>query len=268
MNNIYREILKAKRDRKPVALALVTQTMGPAPRKAGTKMLVYPDGRIVGTIGGGALEDRVIKVAILSLHDHQIKYLRFNLNTEKQPKKASQENLGMICGGDMELYIEPILPEPKLYIIGAGHISQSLAQMAHLVGFEITVIDPDKHYTNRVRFPESIAHQVIVSGFKKAIDTFHFDESSYITIITRSHVGDTESLTACLKKNQPFAYLGMIGSHQKIKAVFAKLAKSGIPRKKLNLVHAPIGLDIGAQTPEEIAISILAELISVKYHKS
>jgi xanthine dehydrogenase accessory factor len=264
--DIYTEILKAKQERKPVALALITQTMGPAPRKAGSKMLVYPDGSIVGTIGGGALEVRVIKMAMQSLLDHQIRYLRFSLNNRKLPKNTQQENLGMICGGNMELYIEPILPEPRLYIIGAGHISQSLAQMAHLVGFEIIVIDPDKNYANRARFPKSIAQQVIVSGFQKAIDNQQFDESAYIVILTRSHVGDTESLTACLKKSQPFAYLGMIGSTQKIKTVFKKLAKSGISRKKLNLVHAPIGLAIGAQTPEEIAVSILAELIAVKYH--
>jgi xanthine dehydrogenase accessory factor len=266
--DIYLEILKAKRERKPAAVAVITQTMGPAPRKAGSKMLVFPDGRIVGTIGGGILENRVIKTAIQSLQDHQIRYLRFNLNNEKQPKNSKQENLGMICGGNMELYIEPILPEPRLYLFGAGHISQSLTQMAHLVGFEIIVIDPDKNYANRSRFPKPIAQQVIVSGFKKAIDTFHFDESTYIVILTRSHLGDTETLTACLEKNQPVAYLGMIGSAQKIKTVFAKLTKSGMPRKKLNLVHAPIGLDIGAQTPEEIAVSILAEIISVKYRKS
>lgn len=265
--DLYNEILKAKKDRKPVALAIVTQTTGPAPRKAGSKMLVYSDGSIVGTIGGGVLEDRVIKAGIQSLQDHQIKYLQYNLNNEKQLKKANQENLGMICGGNMELYIEPILPEQRLYIFGAGHISQSLAQMANLVGFEITVIDPDKTYANRVRFPKSIVKQVIVSGFKKTIDTLNFDAATYIVILTRSHIGDTETLAACLKKNKPVAYLGMIGSNHKIAAVFAKLTKSGIPRKKLNSVHAPIGLPIGAQTPEEIAVSILAELIAVKYHK-
>ncbi|MFB3895312.1 MAG: XdhC family protein [bacterium] len=265
--DIYTEIVKAKRDRKPIALAVVTQTMGPAPRKAGSKMLVFPDGSIFGTIGGGILEDRVIKTAIQSLQDHQVKYLRYNLNNEKPSKNTNQEHLGMICGGNMELYIEPILPEPRLYLFGAGHISQSLAQMAHLVGFEIIVIDPDKTYANRTRFPKSIVQQVIVSGFKKAVNTIQFDASSYIAILTRSHVGDTETLTACLRKSRPVAYLGMIGSNHKIKTVFAKLAQSGIPKKTIKLVHAPIGLDIGAQTPEEIAVSILAELIAVKYRK-
>lgn len=266
--DIYSKLAKAKLERKSVALAVITQTVGSTPRKAGSKMLVYPDGNIFGTIGGGVIEEKVIKTAMQSLHDRQIRYLRFALNNNKKLNKSKGEDIGMICGGDMEVYIEPVLPDSRLYLIGAGHISLALAPIAKLVGFEVVVIDSEKKYANRTRFPKAVAEKVMVSDFKKAIEKVNFDESAYIAILTRSHVKDRESLAACLKKPQPFAYLGMIGSKQKITATFTALMKSGIPKKKLDMVYAPIGLDIGAETPEEIAISILAELIAVKYHKS
>lgn len=262
---IYSEIEKAKVERKPVALAVITKTTGSTPRKAGTKMLVYPDRTISGTIGGGVLEEKVITTAVECLSTRRIQTLQFEL---KPPKKGNRNNnLDMICGGNMEVYIEPILPDPKLYIIGAGHISLALAQIANLVGFKVVVIDSDKKYANRTRFPKAVVDKLIIADFKKAIDKLVFDESAYIVILTLSHNTDKAALHACLKKNQPIAYLGMIGSKQKIATIFAELIKAGIPKKKLDMVYAPIGLYIGAETPAEIAVSILAELIAVKYKK-
>ena len=265
MSDIYLEIAKAKEERKSVALAVITKTTGSTPQKAGAKMLIYPDRTISGTIGGGVLEENVITTAIECLRTRQTQTLQFEL---KIPKKGTHNNnLDMICGGNMEVYIEPITPDPILYLFGAGHINLPIAQLAKLVGFKVVVIDSDKQYANQKRFPKSLADKIIVADFKKAVAQLRFDESSYIVIITRSHISDRESLSACLKKNQPVAYIGMIGSKRKIATIFAELLKSGIPKKKLDMVYAPIGLDIGAETPEEIAVCILAELIAVSHRK-
>ncbi|MDI6784845.1 MAG: XdhC/CoxI family protein, partial [bacterium] len=252
-----------------VALAVITKTVGSTPRKAGSKMLIYPDRSISGTIGGGAMEEEVIATAVQCLNDRQIRNVSFVLREQKKQNQPFDINNhpDMICGGNMEVYIEPIFPDPIVYLIGAGHISQALAQFAKLVGFKVVVIDSEKKYANRSRFPKSVAAQIIVAGFKKAIAQIRFDESAYIVILTRSHITDKDSLAACLQKNQPVAYLGMIGSKRKIALIFAELKKSGIPKKLLDAVYAPIGLDIGAETPEEIAVSIVAELIAVSHRK-
>ncbi|MCX7920363.1 MAG: XdhC family protein, partial [bacterium] len=184
--DIYREIAKAKEARKPVAVAIITKTTGSTPRKPGAKMLVYPDGTIFGSIGGGAVEEKVIATAVECLNTNQTQTLSFALSSSRKQTNPDTK-LDMLCGGNMEVYIEPIFPDPVLYIFGAGHISYALARIMKLVGFTVVVFDSDKHYANRNRFPESVADEVTVIEFTKAVELVTFDTSTYIVILTRTH---------------------------------------------------------------------------------
>jgi len=166
----------------------------------------------------------------------------------------------MICGGDLEVFIEPILTTPTLFIFGGGHISLPLAKTAKLLGFKIAVIDDRAEFANTERFPE--AEMVLADDFTKAFSKLKIDKTSYIVIVTRGHQHDELVLDMAL--GTPAKYIGMIGSKTKVKATYSHLLAKGVPKEKLDSVHSPIGLEIGAQTPEEIAVSILAEIVKVK----
>jgi len=254
MTDIYQEIVRIKERGGEAALVTVVSATGSTPREEGAKMLVKPDGTISGTIGGGSLEAQVIKEAVGVIKQGKPKRLHFTLTD----KEASE--VGMICGGDLEVFIEPILTTPTLYIFGGGHVSWPLAKMGKLLGFKITVIDDRADFASAERFPE--AETILADDFVKAFPKLEIDKTSYIVIVTRGHQHDELVLDWAV--GTPAKYIGMIGSKTKVKTIFAHLLAKGVPQKKLDSVHSPIGLEIEAQTPEEIAVSILAEIIKVR----
>jgi xanthine dehydrogenase accessory factor len=254
MDDIYQEIVRVKAEGGEAALVTIVSASGSTPREEGAKMLVRPDGSIFGTIGGGSLEVQVIKEAIGVIKEGKPKRHHFTLTA-----KGAGE-LGMICGGDTEVFIEPILTQPALYIFGGGHIALALAGMGKLCGFDITVIDDRPEFAQAERFPE--AEVILAEKFSESFSRIKIDRLSYIVIVTHGHKHDEVVLEWAV--GTPARYIGMIGSKTKVKTVFSHLLSRGITQEQLDSVHSPIGLEIGAQTPEEIAVSILAEIIKVR----
>jgi xanthine dehydrogenase accessory factor len=249
---IYREIARMIEAGEEGAVATVIGAAGSTPRESGAKMLIYSDGRILGTVGGGNIEKQVIKEALEVIRASQAKKLDYRL--------APGGELGMICGGNTEVFIEPILVAPALFIFGAGHIGQPLAKMARLAGFKIIVVDDRAEFATPDRFPG--ATSLVVVDFTHAFEQLDVNENSFIVIITHGHLGDETVLAGALKT--PAKYIGMIGSRSKNAVVFAHLRAQGYTQADLDRAHAPIGLPIHAQTPEEIAVSILAEVIQAR----
>jgi xanthine dehydrogenase accessory factor len=257
MEDIFNEIAIIKSEGGSAALATVIKTKGSTPREAGSKLLIRSDGTIAGSIGGGRLEATICREAVNVIKEANPKVLHFNLTEEE----AAGD--GMLCGGTMDIFIEPIVSEPALFIFGAGHISLSLCKIAKMVGFKVIVIDDRAEFANPERFPE--ADQLFNENFSEVFSKLKVNRSSYIVIVTRGHKFDEKVLEWAIKSKA--CYLGMIGSKKKNDTIFANLQSKGFSKKLLKTVHAPIGLDIHAETPEEIAVSIMAEIIKNKREK-
>ena len=254
MEDIFQEIVRIRSEGRRAAVATVINATGSTPREIGSKMLIRSDGTIIGSVGGGSLEAQVCREAIKVMTENRSTVLRFDLTG----KEVAEE--GMICGGNMEVFVESIVPEPRLYIFGGGHISLFLAKMGKMVGFKVVVIDDRPEFANPERFPE--ADEVIAQDFPAAFRNLAMNRSSYIAIVTRGHLQDETVLEWAMKTDA--AYIGMIGSRKKNQTVFSHLQSKGVPKKRLGEVHAPIGLHINAETPEEIAVSIIAEIIKAR----
>jgi xanthine dehydrogenase accessory factor len=254
--DIYEEIVNLRRQGRRGALATIVNVRGSIPSFETAKMLVRDDGSIAGTIGGGCVEAEVWQAAREVMESEKPRTLTFNLNNN--PKYDT----GLVCGGTLEVFVEPVLPVSNLYLFGAGHVAQSLYKVARLAGFDVTVIDDRESYANRERFPE--ARDIYADDFEKSMAQLAPSESSFIVIVTRGHRDDMRVLRWAL--DQPARYVGMIGSKRKVIAIYKELEKEGVAREKFARVHAPIGLDIGAITPEEIAVAITAEMIAVRRH--
>jgi xanthine dehydrogenase accessory factor len=254
--DIYEEIVKLRQSGRRGAVATIVNVRGSIPSFQTAKMLVRDDGSIVGTIGGGCVEADVWQAAREVMQSERPRTVTFNLNQD--PKYDT----GLVCGGTLDIFIEPVLPPAELYVFGAGHVSINLYKVAKNAGFEVTVIDDRETYANRDRFPE--AHDVIAEDFDSAMARLAPSESAYIVIVTRGHRDDMRVLRWAVQTKA--RYIGMIGSKRKTIAIYNELRKEGLPAKLFERVHAPVGLDIGAVTPEEIAIAITAELIAVRRH--
>lgn len=252
--DLYEEIVKLRQQGRCGAVATIVSKCGSIPSFRSAKMLVRDDGSIVGTIGGGCVEAEVWQAAREVMETEKPRTLSFNLN--QNPK----EDTGLICGGTLDIFIEPVTPPATLYIFGAGHVAFSLYRVANMTGFEITVVDDREAYASRERFPE--AKEVIAEDFDKAMSRLAPKEASYIVIATRGHRDDMRVLRWAVQT--PARYVGMIGSKRKTIAIFRELTREGIPASLFERVHAPVGLDIGAVTPEEIAVTITAELVAAR----
>jgi len=252
--DIYEQIVDLRRQGRRGAVATIVNVRGSIPSFETAKMLVRDDGSIVGTIGGGCVEAEVWQAAREVMESEKPRTLTFNLN--QNPKYDT----GLVCGGTLDIFVEPVLPAASLYIFGAGHVSASLYKVARNAGFDVTVVDDREAYANRERFPD--AQEVIAEDFAKAMARFTPNESSYIVIVTRGHRDDMRVLRWAVQTQA--RYIGMIGSKRKTIAIFRELTREGIPAPVFERVHAPVGLDIGAITPEEIAVAITAELIAVR----
>ena len=240
-----------------VALVTITNSTGSTPQRVGAKMLVYSDGRTVGTIGGGCYENDAFWKAREAIKARRPLNVKYELNDD-----FAQET-GLVCGGQMEVFIEPVEASPDVYVFGAGHVGQFVAKMAHEVGFRVHVIDDREKFANRERFGDDI--DVVVEHIPTWLEQNQLPPTAYAVIVTRGHTHDLDTLRAVVRS--PMRYVGLIGSKAKIRRIFDVLVEEGLPPESLKPVHAPIGLDIGAITPQEIAVSIVAELIAVKHGK-
>jgi xanthine dehydrogenase accessory factor len=254
MADIYEEILKIKAGGGSAALATIIGAEGSTPRETGAKMLVREGGTIFGTVGGGCLEGRVIEEAIKVIREEKPHTFHYDLTG------TEAAGVGMICGGVLDIYIEPIIPTPAVFIFGGGHISLFVSKISAMAGFQVAVIDDRAEFASTERFPE--AEKVIAEEFFRAFPQLKVNRSSYLVIVTRGHVYDRDVLEWAL--NTEAGYIGMIGSKNKIRDVYKSLEEKGVSREKLQSVHAPIGLDIGALTPEEIAVAIVGQMIQVR----
>ncbi|MEP7119196.1 MAG: XdhC/CoxI family protein, partial [Acidobacteriota bacterium] len=241
-----------------VALVTIVATNGSTPQRVGAKMLVYADGRIVGTVGGGCYENDAFWKAKESLKTRKAVRVKYELDDD-----FAQEN-GLVCGGQMEVFIEPIEPPPSVYIIGAGHVGFYLGKFAHESGFMVHVVDDREAFANKERFPN--AAEVVVDDVPGWLTTAVLPASAYVVIVTRGHRHDLDALRAVVSRD--LRYVGLIGSRAKVARVYEALVAEGIDPERFVRVHAPIGLDLGAVTPQEIAVSIVAELIAVRRGKA
>jgi len=237
------------------ALVTIVATTGSTPQRVGAKMLVFPDGRMVGTIGGGCYENDAFWKAREAITTRKPQLVHYELDDD-----FAQET-GLICGGQMSVYIEPIERSPELYVIGAGHVGYHLATMAQDLGFHVHVVDDRERFASRERFPT--VSDVVTEDIPAWLERTTLPAHAYVVIVTRGHTNDLDALRALAPRD--LRYVGLIGSRAKVARISDQLLSEGMAPELLTQVHAPIGLEIGAVTPQEIAVSILAELIAVKH---
>lgn len=252
--DVYEELVRLRRNGQKCAIATIVQVNGSIPSYQSAKLLVREDGSMVGTIGGGCVEAEVWNVAREVMETEKPRHLTFSLGQD-----AAYDN-GLICGGQLNVFVEPVMPQPFAYIFGAGHVSKSLSKVATMAGFATIVIDDREQFANRDRFPE--ADQIYAGEYEELFPKLAVNESSYLIIVTRGHRDDMRVLRWAI--HTPARYIAMIGSKRKTISVMKELEKEGIPRQAFDKLHAPMGLDIGAITPEEIAVSVVAEMIAVR----
>lgn len=253
LKSLYTRIQEIENSNQKAVLCIIVSTKGSTPRKTGAKMLVFADGSIAGTIGGGALEKKVIEEALEVLKNGEARCVTHNLVNE----------LDMCCGGTVELFLEPIRNKMKLYIFGAGHIGKALARFTSELDFSVSLIDERYDAFDGLDASE---FKLVQEQHATAIEKLKFDEKTCVVILTHDHAYDREILALCAKKKN--AYLGMVGSARKVEIAKKNLLGNKLmSQAEVDRVHMPIGLAIKAKTPEEIAISILAELISVRNTK-
>ncbi|HSW49288.1 MAG TPA: XdhC/CoxI family protein [Bryobacteraceae bacterium] len=252
--DIYSEIVRLRRAGEKCALATIVSARGSIPAYESAKMLIRENGSIFGTVGGGCVEAQVLTVAREVIETGRPKTLSFDLSGR------DLEESGLICGGELEIFIEAVLPQPTAIIFGAGHISKGLSKIASLAGFAVTVVDDRASFASRERFPE--AEEVHAAEYESVFPQLPVNESSYLIIVTRGHKDDLRVLR--LAAASAARYVAMIGSKKKVIEILRDLEKEGVPKASLERVHAPMGLDIGAVTPEEIAVSVVAEMIALR----
>ena len=250
MKNIYQKIIEIQKSGEKAAICTIVSTKGSTPLKAGAKMIVWEDGSIFGTIGGGNLENGVIPNAVKVIKDNTNQLFSHDLQTQH----------GMCCGGKVEIFIEPIMQSKRLYVFGAGHVGKAIVKYASDLDFEIFVIDDRMEIFNDWDFE---GYDKLIVDFGEILPKLPFNDSTFIVIATYEHDIDREILAYCIKR--PHAYLGMIGSNRKVDITVKMMTSSGIATpEELAKVKMPIGVDINAEDHHEIAISIVAELIAVK----
>jgi xanthine dehydrogenase accessory factor len=232
----------------------VVRANGSTPQRAGAKMLVFPDGRTIGTIGGGCYENDAFWKAREALATGRSALLHYELNDD-----FAQEN-GLVCGGQMDVHIDPLEPTPRLFIVGAGHVGWHLGRLAVDAGFRVHVVDDREKFASAERFPG--AEEVVAEPIPDWLHRTDLPASAFVVVVTRGHTYDLDAMRALAARD--LRYLGLIGSRAKVSRIFARLLEEGMPPECLTRIHAPIGLDIGAVTPAEIAISIMAELVAIR----
>jgi xanthine dehydrogenase accessory factor len=252
--DVYEELLRLRKLGQKCAIATIVQVRGSIPSYESAKLLVREDGSMIGTIGGGCVEAEVWNAAREVIENEHPRHLSFNLGQE-----AAYDN-GLICGGQLDVFVEPVLPVPGAFIFGAGHISKSLSKVATLAGFATTIVDNRENFANRERFPE--AAEIYAEEYEEVFGKLAVNETSYVIVVTRGHRDDMRVLGWAISTNA--RYIAMIGSKRKVVNVIKELEREGIAPESFARVFAPMGLEIGAVSPEEIAVSVVAEMIAVR----
>ena len=257
MDSIYQYIAKLEQEGREFAICTVIDAQGSSPGRTNFKMVVLPDGAQRGTVGGGKLELTVLGAARDAIAEGKSRVVSFDLS------QNGEDSLGMLCGGQVTLYIEYVGSRPLLYIYGAGHVGRFLATFASLVGFEVTVLDDRPDFATPARLPD--AHHFLTGEFVELVQTTAYGPQGYHVILTDRHVSDERVLQALLERKLDNRYIGMIGSRSKTLEVFRRLVAAGVGREDLARVYAPVGIDHGGQTAEEIALAICIELVAVRH---
>ena len=257
MSGVLEELLEARRSGRPCALATVAATKGSVPRHPGAKMIVYGDGSISGTVGGGKFESLVVAEALACLARSEPLLKTWPLR-EDQP-----DSFGAICGGEVTVLIEPQLPTHRLLIVGGGHCAQAIAKLAAECGFHVTALEDRENILEQC----AAAHQRLTDPAPAHIASRDWDEKDALVIVSRHYDIVRAALAAALRRGG-MGHIGMIGSHRKVLQVYDQLKAEGITPGQLATVYAPLGLDIGSDSPAEIAVSVLAEILMVLRGKS
>ncbi len=252
--DIFDELVALRRKGQKCALATIVQVNGSIPSYESAKLLVREDGTMAGTIGGGCVEAEVWTAAREVIETEQPRHLTFSLGQD-----AAYDN-GLICGGQLNVFVEAIIAQPRAFIFGAGHISKSLSKVANMAGFATIIVDDREQFANRERFPE--ADEVHAGEYEEIFPKLEVNHTSYLVIVTRGHRDDMRVLKWAL--STPARYVAMIGSKRKVIGVMKELEREGLRREDFERLHAPMGLEIGAISPEEIAVSVAAEMIAVR----
>jgi xanthine dehydrogenase accessory factor len=255
---IYHKIQDAIDQSEPVALCTIVESHGSTPRHGGSKMLVYPADapgqfRIFGTVGGGEVESRVIQEALQALKDGKNRLLRY----EMVDPRAGDPG---VCGGQLEVYVEPILPKPCLVVIGGGHVGKAVAHLAHWLGFRVAVCDDRAEYCTAQENPDADEFYPVAMG--ELPSHLRITPNTYLVCTSRGAVVDIPGLPPLLDTQA--AYIGVIGSRRRWTITRQGLQAAGVSAEKIDRIHSPVGLELNAETPEEIAVSILAEIIQVR----
>ena len=252
--DVYEEIVRLRRLGQKCAVATIVQVNGSIPSYESAKMLVREDGSMLGTIGGGCVEAEVWTAAREVIDSEKPKHLTFSLGQD-----AAYDS-GLICGGQLNIFVEPVIPQPRAYIFGGGHVSKSISKVASLAGFATIIVDDREAFANKDRFPE--AEETYSEEYESVFPKLPVSSTSYLVIVTRGHRDDMRVLRWAVQT--PAKYIAMIGSKRKTISVVHELEKEGFPRSAFENIFAPMGLEIGAESPEEIAISVVAEMIAVR----
>lgn len=253
MNTIYQALADLESQGKSGVLCTVIRTQGSTPRKEGSKMLVYPDGEIVGSVGGGEVEGRIIKEALEVMETGEAKIVPYQL---VDPQRGDPG----VCGGSLEVFLEPLVPSTTLIVVGGGHVGQAVVHLANWLGYRVVLTDDRKEFCNPEVAPGAAAYYP--SPLADLPDQIEFTPQTIVILVTRSMDIDVSGLPEII--SQPHAYVGVISSRRRWTLTEEKLREEGIKEDNLRNVHAPIGLDINAESPEEIAVSIMAEVIMVQ----
>jgi xanthine dehydrogenase accessory factor len=260
MDSIYQYVAKLEQEGREFAVCTVIDAQGSSPGRTSFKMVVLPDGAQHGTVGGGKLELTVLGAARDAIAEGKSRIVTFDLSQD------GKDSLGMLCGGSVTLYIEYVASRPLLYIYGAGHVGRFLATFASLVGFEVTVLDDRPEFATPGRIPD--AHHFLTGNFVELVHTTTYGPQGYHVILTDKHVSDEQVLQALLERKLDNRYIGMIGSRSKTLEVFQRLEAAGVDREELACVYAPVGIDHGGQTAEEIALAICTELVATRHDRT
>ena len=254
--NLMKDLQEALASGEAFVMCTVTETMGSSPGQPGQKMFVFGDGTTTGTVGGGINEDRVRKEAIDLFFHAETKLLSFDMSNDVSTAEP-------ICGGTMKVFLELVQDRPRLIIFGGGHIGQILTKLANIAGFRITLVDERPEYAEACRIPE--AENVLCCSYEESVEKTNIDALTSVVIVTPGHAKDREVLESVLKSPAP--YIGMIGSARKVEDIKKRLLAEGADAKKLQDIFSPIGLNLGGDSPEEIAVGILAQIIAFRHGK-
>jgi len=253
MKTIPQALAELEHNSQSAALCTVVKTSGSTPRHSTSKMLVFPDGSIIGTVGGGELENQVVLEAKLAISNNQSKLIEYNMTD------PTRGDVG-ICGGQVMVFVEPINPSPLIVVIGAGHVGKAVAHLAKWLGYRVAISDDRPEFCTPETNPG--ADYFYPTEMKSLPDQLNITNQTYLILTTRGASTDIEGLPSLLKTSA--GYIGIIGSKRRWVETVKQLSLNGITRQELSRVHSPIGLELNAETPEEIAVSILAEILMIQ----